>query len=57
MLRYIISSEGIRVSLDKTKAIMSMVEPSTRKKVQKLTGRIAVSSPNQQNVAYHSSRL
>jgi len=41
MLGYIVSSEGIKANLDKTKAIMSMAEPSTRKEVQKLTGRIA----------------
>ena len=40
MFRYIIGPEGIRANLDKTKAIISMVEPSTKKKVQKLTGRI-----------------
>jgi hypothetical protein len=41
MLGYIISAEGIRVNLDNTKAIISMVEPSTKKDVQRLTGRIA----------------
>jgi hypothetical protein len=41
MLGYIISSDGIRANPDKTKAIMSMVEPSTKKEVQRLTGRIA----------------
>jgi hypothetical protein len=41
MLSYIISSEGIRANPDKTKAIMSMVEPLTKKEVQRLTGRIA----------------
>ena len=41
MLGYIIGPEGIRANSDKTKAIISMVEPSTKKKVQKLTGRIA----------------
>ena len=41
MLGYIISSEGIRANLDKTKAIMSMAEPVNKKEVQRLTGRIA----------------
>ena len=41
MLRYIIGPEGIRANPNKTKAIISMVEPSTKKEVQKLIGRIA----------------
>jgi hypothetical protein len=41
MLWYIIGLEGIRTNPEKTKAIISMVEPSTKKEVQKLTGRIA----------------
>ena len=41
MLGYIIGPEAIRANPDKTKAIISMVEPSTKKEVQKLTGRIA----------------
>ena len=41
MLGYIIEPEGIRANPDKTKAIVSMVQPSTKKEVQKLTGRIA----------------
>ena len=41
MLGYIIGPEGIRANPDKMKAIISMVEPSTKKEVQKLTGRIA----------------
>ena len=41
MLEYIIGPKGIRANLDKTKAIISMVEPSTKKEVQKLTERIA----------------
>jgi hypothetical protein len=41
MLGYIISAEGIRANPDKTKAITSMVELATKKKVQRLTGRIA----------------
>ena len=44
MLRYIIGPEGIRANPNKTKAIISMVEPSTKKEVQKLTGRIAALS-------------
>ena len=41
MLRYIIGHKGIRANPDKMKAIISIVEPSTKKEVQKLTGRIA----------------
>jgi hypothetical protein len=41
MLGYIISAEGIRANLDKTKAIMAMAEPQNKKDVQRLTGRIA----------------
>jgi hypothetical protein len=41
MLGYIISAEGIRANPDKTKAITSMVELATKKKVQRLTGKIA----------------
>jgi hypothetical protein len=41
MLSYVISSYGIWANPDKTKAIMSMVEPLTKKEVQRLTGRIA----------------
>ena len=41
MLEYIIGPEGIRANPEKTTAIISMVEPSTKKEVQKLTGRIA----------------
>ncbi|XP_066396472.1 uncharacterized protein [Miscanthus floridulus] len=41
MLGYIIGPKGIKANPDKTKAIISMVEPSTKKEVQKLTGRIA----------------
>ena len=33
MLGYIIGPKGIRANLDKTKAIISMVEPSTKKEV------------------------
>lgn len=40
MLEYIIGPKGIRANLDKTKSIISMVEPSTKKEVQKLTERI-----------------
>jgi len=41
MLEYIIRPEGIRANPDKRKAIISMVEPLTKKEVQKLIGRIA----------------
>jgi hypothetical protein len=41
MLGYIIGPEGIRANPEKTKAIISMIEPTTKKEVQKLTGRIA----------------
>ena len=41
MLGYIIGPKGIRVNPEKTKAIISMVEPSTKKEVQKLTERIS----------------
>jgi hypothetical protein len=40
MLGYIIGLEGIRANLEKTKAIILMVEPSTKKETQKLTRRI-----------------
>jgi hypothetical protein len=40
MLGYIIGPEGIRANIEKAKAIISMIEPSTKKDVQKLTGRI-----------------
>ena len=42
MLGYIIGPKGIRANPEKTKAIISIVEPSTKKEVQKLIGRIAV---------------
>jgi hypothetical protein len=41
MLGYIIGPEGIWANPKNMKAIISMVEPSTKKKVQKLTRRIA----------------
>ena len=41
MLGYIIGPESIWANPEKTKAIISMVEPSTKKEVQKLIGRIA----------------
>ena len=41
MLGYIIGLKAIRANLEKMKATISMVEPSTKKEVQKLTGRIA----------------
>jgi hypothetical protein len=44
MLGYIISAEGIIANPDKTKAIMTMIEPSTKKEVQRLKGRKAALS-------------
>jgi len=41
MLRYIIGPKGIRANPEKTKTIILMVEPSTRKEIQKLNGKIA----------------
>jgi hypothetical protein len=41
MLGYIIGPKGIWANLEKTKAIISMVELSTKKEVQKLIRRIA----------------
>jgi len=41
MLGYIIGPEGIWANPEKTKAIISMVEPSTKKEVQTLTRRIS----------------
>ena len=41
MLGYIIGPKGIWANPEKTKAIILMVEPSTKKEVQKLIGRIA----------------
>ena len=41
MLGYIIGPEGIRENPEKMEAIISMVEPSTKKEVKKLAGRIA----------------
>jgi hypothetical protein len=41
MLRYIISAKGVRANPDKTKAIISMIELSTKKEIQRLMGRIA----------------
>ena len=41
MLGYIIGPKGIWSNPEKTKAIISMVEPSTKKEVQKLIRRIA----------------
>jgi hypothetical protein len=32
MLKYVIGPEGIRANLEKTKAIISMMEPSTKRK-------------------------
>jgi hypothetical protein len=44
MLGYIISVEGIKTNPDKTKAIMTMMEPSTKKEVQRFIGMIAALS-------------
>jgi hypothetical protein len=44
MLGYIISAEGIKANLDKAKAIMTKVEHSTKKEVQRLTDRIVALS-------------
>jgi hypothetical protein len=44
MLGYIISAEGITANPDKTKAIISMVEPSNKKEIQRLVGRISKST-------------
>jgi hypothetical protein len=44
MLGYIISVEGIKEKLDKAKAIMTKVEHSTKKEVQRLTDRIVALS-------------
>ena len=41
MLRYIIGPKGIRANPEKTKTIILMVEQSTKKDIQKLTGMIA----------------
>lgn len=38
---YIVGPEGLKANPDKTKAILAMKEPSTKKEVQKLRGRIA----------------
>ena len=54
MLGYIIGLEGIRANPEKTKAIISMVEPSTKKDVHKLTGRITVLSRFISKSAEHS---
>jgi hypothetical protein len=44
MLGYIISVEGIKEKLDKAKAIMTKVEHSTKKEVQRLTDKIVALS-------------
>ena len=41
MLGCIIGPKGIHANLDKTKTILSMIDPSTKKEVHKLIGRIA----------------
>ncbi|GJS56431.1 reverse transcriptase domain-containing protein [Tanacetum coccineum] len=40
-LGYIVTSKGIRANLEKTKAMMSMPSPSTLKKMQSLSGKLA----------------
>jgi hypothetical protein len=54
MLGYIISAEGIRANPDMTKAIISMVEPSTKKEIQRLIGRIAALNRFISKLAEHS---
>jgi hypothetical protein len=49
MLGYIIGPEDIRANPEKSKAIISMVEPSTKKKIQKLTERIAALTGSSQS--------
>ena len=44
VLGCIIGPEGLHANPDKTKTILSMVEPSSKKEVQKLIGRIVVLS-------------
>ena len=41
MLGYIIGPKGIQANPEKSKTIISMVEPSTKKEVEKLIGRIS----------------
>ena len=43
-LGFIVNSRGIKVNLDKIKAILDMLPPSNIKGVQRLTGRIAALS-------------
>jgi hypothetical protein len=47
-------TNAIRANPEKTKAIISMIEPSTKKEVQKLIGRIAVLNIFISNSAEHS---
>ena len=54
MLGYIIGPKGIRVNPEKTKAIISMVEPSIKKEVQKLIGRISALNKFISKSAEHS---
>ena len=54
MLGYIIGPKGIRANLVKTKAIISMVEPSTKKEVQKFTERLAALNGFISKLAEHS---
>lgn len=54
MLGYIVGPEGIHANSDKTKAILSMTEPSTKKEVQRLIGRIAALNRFISKLAEHS---
>jgi hypothetical protein len=47
-------SNNIKANPDKTKAIMTMMEPSTKKELQKLIGRIAALSKFISKSAEHS---
>jgi hypothetical protein len=60
VLGCIIGPKGIQANPEKMKAIISMVEPSTKKEVQKLNGRIAALNRfilKSENAASHSSKL
>ena len=54
MIGYIIGPEGIRANPEKTKAIISMVESSTKKEVQKLITKIAALNIFISKLAKHS---
>ncbi|GKC75412.1 hypothetical protein Tco_1126186 [Tanacetum coccineum] len=40
-LGYIVTSEGIRANLEKTKAVMNMPSPNNLKQMQRLSGKLA----------------